>query len=209
MKNSTLLLILIVTLMSCGTKDKSSRLIVKPQADKQIAADWKLDKVKGGKLLFTNGEIFETKLFDLEYVGQISNENKLPYLIFSGRDCENCGANISLYVHSPSDGQLIVGDGQNAFSYAGTTSDYESGSTISKTRVFYGQVLGDLEGVIWYDSTLTDDNSWSATTYLCYKSDGRLKDSTITDYSNIDKTLTLKTKGLCKEIAGKKFTSEP
>jgi hypothetical protein len=66
-------------------------------------SEWLFDKVDGSKLVFKDEQIFETNLFELAYIGQVSIDSKAPYLIFSGRDCNECDANISIYVHSPSD----------------------------------------------------------------------------------------------------------
>jgi len=67
-------------------------------------SEWIFDKVRAHTLEFKNGKSYNTDLYDLKYIGQVANNNKAPFLIFSGRECLECDANISIYIHSPANG---------------------------------------------------------------------------------------------------------
>jgi hypothetical protein len=218
----------ILVLVSCvtddGTKSNISQtadsLTTNPKSNKSQTTDslttktkininWTFDKVQDSKLIFKGGQTFETNLFELEYLGQVSGDDKAPFLIFSGRDCNECDANISIYIHSPSDGKLVIDHGQNRYQYPGTEKDYETARVIYISRAFYGQVLDNINGVIWYENRLLENGKMGRFVFLSRIDNGSLKDTTYDDNGKLDQTIRLKNKGLCNEIVGRKYTSEP
>jgi hypothetical protein len=208
---SLLYILTIVFLFGCGssTNKQSGRLSDTINNDSLSQTDWTIDKVSDTKLIFKDGKSFDTKLYQLEYIGQIPVDKKAPYLVFSGRDCKECDANISIYIHSPSDGQLIVGDGKNCYAYPGSEKDYETNNVLYKARAFYGQVLKNIKGVIWYQSQLLMNGKMNQSVFLSHIVNGSLKDTTFTDNGLIKETLNLLNKGQCKEIQGREYTSQP
>ena len=203
----------ILFLSSCGTNDNSKSNIIQTSdsltTNSRTNIDWTFDKVQGSKIIFKGGQTFETNLFELKYIGQVSADNKAPFLIFSGRDCDECDANISIYIHSPSDGRLVVDHGQNRYQYPGTEKDYETDSVLYISRAFYGQVLEDINGVIWYENRLLENGKMGRFVFLSRINNGSLKDTTYEDTGKLDHTIILKNKGLCMEIKGREYTSEP
>jgi hypothetical protein len=198
---------------SCGTNE-DLKAPHKNLADSIVKANdvpdtWEFDTVQNKSLLFKNGRSFETGLYELEYIGQIPVDKKAPYLIYSGRDCNECDANISIYVHSPSDGKLVIDHGQNRYQYPGTEKDYETSSILYISRAFYGQVLENIKGVIWYENRLLENGKMGRFVFLLQVDNGSLKDSTYEDTGKLDRTINLKRQGLCKEIPGREYTSEP
>jgi hypothetical protein len=173
------------------------------------SSNWTFDKIEGSLLVFKNKRKFETNLFELEFIGQVSTDNKAPYFIFSGRDCEECDANISIYIHSPSDGQLEVGHGQNRYQYPGTEKDYETDSILYISRAFYGQVLETTKGVIWYENRLLENGKMGRSVFLSRIDNGIFKDTTYEDNGKLGETINLLKKGQCSEIVGRQYTSEP
>jgi hypothetical protein len=171
--------------------------------------EWIFDKVRAQTLQFKNGKSYKTDLYDLKYIGQIANNNKAPFLIFSGRECFECDANISIYIHSPANGHLNVQNGENRYGFPGTVKDYENNQPISKSRVFYGLVLPGIKGVIWYQEELTTKNIWQKSTFLVNLNDGTKKESKSKAIEKLKLTLQLLAQGSCKEIKGIDFTSEP
>jgi hypothetical protein len=203
-----------ILLLSCSTKDNSKKLsdrrvIESLKTDNKASVDWTFDKVDGNKLVFKSGQTFETNLFELEFIGQVSVDNKAPYFIFSGRDCDECDANISIYIHSPSDGQLVVGHGQNRYEYPGTETDYMTDSILCISRAFYGQVLENINGVIWYENRLLENGNMGRFIFLARIDNGSLKDTSYIDNGSLNQTIQLIKKGLCKEIEGQQYSSEP
>ena len=172
-------------------------------------AAWHFDKVEGSSLVFKDGQRLETHLFELAYIGQISVDNQAPYLIFSGRDCDGCGANIAVYIHSPANGRLIVDQGQNRYQYPGIEKDYLTDSVLYTARAFYGQVLENVYGVIWYENRRLENGEMGQSVFLSRLTNGALHDTTFEDRGEIAQTLALYKQGLCAEIEGQTFTSEP
>ena len=173
------------------------------------AGEWIFDKVVKQSLIFKNGKSFETNLYELDYIGQVMTANKAPYLIFSGRHCDECDANISVYIHSPSDGPLTIDHGQNRYQYPGNERDFENDSLLYMSRAFYGQVLENKQGVIWYQKTLTEDNTWINDIFLVDITDGKKKEMTMKNLGQLRQTLDLMKNGKCKAIKSMDFTSEP
>jgi hypothetical protein len=170
---------------------------------------WTFDKVNGAVLTFKEGKQFDTKIYDVKYVGQISRGSKAPYLLFTGRGCYECDASISLYIQSPDD--LYHSDESESERYAlpGKEKDIASDSLVYKSRAFYGQILPGIKGVIWYQQDLMQDNSWQKSTYWVKLENGVKKDTMIKAWHKMPETLKLLKQGACKEIAGSTYTSEP
>jgi len=208
-------LVIILTLwtfIGCGSKEDSKSVIKKtaviPTTKNKVSEAWLFEKVDGSKLVFKNGQTFQTNLFELKFIGQVSNGNKAPFLIFSGRDCNECDANISLYIHSPSDGKLSIKHGENSYQFPGTETDYETDSITYVSRAFFGQVLDNTKGVIWYESRLLENGKMGPNVFLSRIEKGSKKDTVFADKGELEETTRLVKKGLCIEIQGQKYTSE-
>lgn len=171
--------------------------------------EWIFDKVRAQTLEFKNGKSYKTDLYDLKFIGQVANNHKAPFLIFSGRDCFECDANISIYIHSPANGHLNVQNGENRYGFPGTVKDYENNQPISKSRVFYGQVLPGIKGVIWYQEELTTKNTWQKLTFLVNLNNGTKKETKTQGEEKLKLTQQLLAQSLCKEIKGMNIISEP
>jgi hypothetical protein len=197
----------LITLLGCRTTDRPPKASPKPLDT--IPLSWTVDKVDSGRLLFRNAPTIETHLHDLAYIGQVPIGKKAPLLILSGRDCAGCDENISLYMLSPSDGPLNVENGANRNKYPGTEKDYETGKWVYSSRVFYGQVLPDTNGVIWYESRLLDNDHQARDVYLSWIEHGIHKDTIFDRREDISQTLELCEKGRCKEIPGIQYNTEP
>ena len=198
-------------LFGCGTNEDLKNQ-TKIQADSSMkvieeADNWTFDTVKNRTLLFKNGLSFETGLYEIEYIGQISCDKKAPFLIYSGRDCDKCDANIAIYIHSPSDGTLAIQNGQNRYEYPGALKFYEDNRLLQTSRAFFGQVLDNVTGVIWF--TKDNSNKKPDSIYLIRLDNGLLKDTSFVSQGTIEKTLMFAGQGLCKEIPGRELTSEP
>lgn len=209
-------LVIILTLwafISCGSKEDSKNVIEKTAVSStiknKVSEAWLFDKVEGSKLVFKNGQIFETNLFELQFIGQISSSDKAPFLIFSGRDCNECDANISIYIHSPSDGKLFIEHGENSYQFPGTETDYETDSITYVSKAFFGQVLDNTKGVIWYENRLLENGKMGFNVFLSRIENGLKKDTVFADKGKLNETTNLVKKGLCIEIQGRKYTSEP
>lgn len=170
---------------------------------------WAFDKVRGAVLMFKEGKQFDTQIFEVKYIGQITSGSKAPYLLFTGRGCDECDANISLYIQSPDDPYYSDEGESERYALPGKEKDFESDSLIYKSRAFYGQILPGVKGVVWYQQDLMQDNSWKKSTYLVSLEKGLKKDTLIKAWDKMPETLKLLKQGACKEIAGNTYHSEP
>lgn len=213
MKSRIALTVVLFFLFACHNPVKVSQSTTTiTQQNKADSAnnEWLFDKVSGTVLKFKGGKEFNTNVFALKYIGQMPNDSKAPFLIFSGRDCNECDANLSIYIHSPSDGVLKVENGANRYQYPGTEKDFESDSLLYKGRAFYGEVLPGSSGIIWYQAQLMENNTWKKSIFLVDINSGKKKESALDNYdSNLKLTLGLLKQGSCKEIIGRDFKSEP
>ena len=175
-------------------------------AKKQI---WDFEKIAGNKLYFKNGKQFKTSLYELKYIGQVPNGNKAPFLILSGRDCDECDANISIYICSPADGPLKVESGENSYSLPGTERDLEDKNILFKARAFYGLVLSNIKGVIWYQNQLMENGTWKKSIFLVNLNHPDKKEISMKDTGQLQETLNMLKQGLCKEIPGVAYNNEP
>lgn len=197
---------LAIFLSGCGSNTGSN--VVEQKADDEPG--WVFEKVDSNKLVFKDGKVFETELFNLQYIGQIPVEGQAPFLIFSGVDCDQCDANDCIYIHSPDEGKLSVGHGQNCYSFPGRETDYETNSKLLyEGRAFYGEVLAKVKGVIWFQKTLLENEQWKSIVFLTDVSGKSKIDMLLTDNGQLNQTLSLMKKGLCKEIPGREYSSEP
>lgn len=167
--------------------------------------------MQGSKLLFEGGQSFETGLFDLEYIGQINPDKKPPFLIFSGRDCNECDANISIYFHSPRNGPLDVMNGKNRYTYPGKVTHYENNHLIYEASAYYGEVLRGVNGLIWYQKSQKGKETWPESIFLARIAGDSIVLEDILENIPDKKaeTLALKKSGKNTEIQGREYTSEP
>lgn len=198
----------LVLLTSCRNSNKEGTVVKNTKSNK-LQTSWLLDNVSDSILKFKNGQKFNTGLFDVKYIGSLTNGNKAPFLIFSGRDCNECDENISIYIHSPSNGRLNVDNGKNRFQYPGTEKDFESDTVLYKARAFYGHVLPGIKGVVWYQQELMADKTWESSTFLVNLNTGSEVDTLLKGTEKLKSTIKLLAQGSCKEIKGVDYTSEP
>lgn len=199
--------ILFICCSICILNLKVYKQEVKGQTNSQKQT-WEFEKVVGSNLYFKNAKPFKTNLYNLQYIGQVSNGNSSPFLILSGRDCDECDANISIYIRLPK-GQLIVESNDIRYQLPGTERDLEDKTLIYKGRAFYGQILPNIKGVIWYQNELMENGTWEKSIYLVSLNHSDKKETTMKDQGQIQETLKLLKQGLCKEIPGTAYTSEP
>lgn len=171
--------------------------------------EWNYKGIEGSKILFDKGRIYETNLFNLEYIGHITNENKDPFFIYSGVDCDSCDADISIYIHSPIDGALNVKSGQNRYGYPGKEYDLYTDSLIYEGQAYYGEVLPNIKGIIWYQKQLMENDIWISSIFLADVSSGSKIDTFLQDVGQLNQTLSLLKAGKCFEIAGHVYRSTP
>ena len=181
--------------------DKRSRLDTSYKSKK-----WNFTKIVGQTLYFSNGKKFKTNLFDLKYIGQLKTKAKAPYLILSGRSCNGCGANASIYVHSPSDGPMEEEARQVRYSYPGREFYYLDNTLVFESKMFYGSCLKEKSDcVVWVQRELNEKKIFEMSILILEVENDTLKES----YIKNDSYLTAKQLLNCIELEGIETTSEP
>jgi len=191
MKIRYILLILIVVIFLI--------IIVKPK-QKLV-----FDKIVDQAIYFSNGKQFETNLYDLKYIGQLQTKNKVPYLILSGRTCQECDENISIYVYSPSDGQMKNESERQRYSYPGKEFNYSNNKLVFESRMFYGKCLSDdRDSVVWIQKELNNENKFEIKTFIIEVIEDKLKETIMDDNLLINDLIKN-----CNELPGIDIVSEP
>lgn len=128
-----------------------------------------------GILHLHDGSKFQTTLYELKVIGQLRTQHKLPYYILSGVGCQECDANVSIYVHSPSDGPMKDEGTQQRFEYPGRVLSRENRRVLSHSRMFYGEcAVEHPNAVIWFDRYLGDDKRWHTSVSLAEIKDDKM-----------------------------------
>jgi hypothetical protein len=167
------------------------------------------ERTDSATLHFQNDVRFETGLYDLEYFGQVQRHGGMPWLIMAGRHCHECDAELALYVHSPTDGPLISEGGANARYHPGRILDGETGQPWYEGRTFFGEVLSQTGGVIWYERVLHADGTVQEVTTLLDLDGERPVEMEFMDQDRLPQTLELMSRGLCQEIPGRDQVAAP
>ena len=164
-----------------------------------------------GILQLPNGAKFATTLYELKVIGQLKTQRKLPYNILSGRGCQECDANTSIYIHSPSDGPMKNEGEQRRFSYPGKETDYENGSFLSEARMFFGDCLPRRpNAVVWFMRFLGEDKQWHESVFLVEVKDDHLVSQEFrSDLPKLSEAEDAVRTGQCQEVPGIDGPSEP
>lgn len=168
--------------------------------------EWALVGEEGKTLLFRNGSSFETNLFDLKYIGELKTRRKAPYLILSGRSCEDCDENISIYIWSPDDGKMRPAEQQARYSYPGKEEDYFTNESTYECRMFYGNCL-EAESCIWIQRSIDSNKNWDSSVFIVQVQNDTLQEIMLRESAELEVVLREIVK--CSELPGIVFTTEP
>jgi hypothetical protein len=89
-------------------------------------------------LTLPDGSKFRTTLYELNVIGQLRTAKKILYFILSGRGCDECDANTSIYIHSPSDGAMKNKGEQPRFPYPGVCGTTKMTNSSTNLGCFMG-----------------------------------------------------------------------
>jgi hypothetical protein len=166
---------------------------------------------KMGTVWLSDGSSFQTTLFGLRYLGELKAKQKKPFLILAGRGCDECDANTSIYIHSPSDGPMKGESDQPRYFFPGVLKHYESGEIVQKTRTFVGACIpGGEEAVVWYVNWRDEQGKWLSGYEVARISRDAVETNNLErPEEKLDATLRLTKEGICKEIVGIDGYTEP
>lgn len=156
---------------------------------------------------FTNGRVVKTNVIEFEFIDFIQSAEGNQFIIYAGRTCSQCDINTSLYINLVSDQEY----GLSRYTLPGEVYYYEDNSLLETSRLFYGECLQKEEpNAIWFQKYLGDDNKWHQAVYnVDFDGAKVIQNPAQIPYSDLEKTEALVAEGLCREVPGKKRTSEP
>lgn len=167
--------------------------------------EWVFKEIKGDTIFFNNGKFFKTGLFELKYLGQLNTKNKLPYLVLSGRQCDECDENTSIYIHSFSDGLLRQQGQQNRYMYPGKLLDYMSNKCIFESKLFIGDCYSK-NSLVWRQLYYDESENVIADSLFFVEI---IADSIIENTIQTTPKTKIKSNNNCKEINGIIQSTEP
>jgi hypothetical protein len=164
-----------------------------------------------GTLKLPNGSKFQTTFFDLKVIGQLQTTHKLPYYVLSGVGCQECDANISIYIHSPSDGPMKDEGTQQRFDYPGRVLSREDRGALSITRMFLGDCAPEYpNAVIWFEHSIGDDGRWHDTVFVArIEQDKLIETVPKVNVPTIGEAEDAARKSQCRELPGLDQWEEP
>lgn len=158
--------------------------------------------VKGSALVFSDGSTFETGLKHLTYVGSVDRgDGRTHVLLLADRDVDSLTEK-ALYIIDPQDTVPPKADREHSWNAPGRKLDGETGEPFLTTEVYYGMVLPDTMGVIWYETAVMPDGQRKLnTTLLC---DGPTGLDTLVFFGQgrLAATNTLAYRGKCQGLKG-------
>lgn len=164
-----------------------------------------------GVLSLPDGSKFKTALYNMKVVGQLRTTKKLPYFILSGTTCTECDENISIYIHSPSDGAMKNEAEQHRFVYPGREKDYETGQLVYEAKMFFGDCARNLpNAVVWFERGIGEDRKWHSGVSVAEITNDSLVFRKLNDelptLSEVQESVR---NGKCRELPGVDGTTEP
>ena len=164
-----------------------------------------------GILDLPDGSKFQTTLYHLKVIGQLRTVHKLPYYVLSGVGCHECDANVSIYIHSPSDGPMKDESTQPRFSYPGRVASIEDRSVVSEIRVFLGNcVVGHPDAVVWFERLIGGDKRWHESVFLAeIKDDHLVLEEPKVNVPRPAEAEDAIRKSACRELPGVNQSEEP
>lgn len=201
--NRILMLCVVGFLVSCSQTPSSAPVANSPLPTVEEARGANGEH-RIGTLQLPNGSKFQTTLFDLKVIGQLQTVQKLPYYVLSGVGCEECDANTSIYIHSPSDGPMKDEGKQQRFDYPGRQFSRPDHSVISTTRVFLGDCSQDYpNALIWFEHSSGDDRQWHDIVFVARVQNDHLIDEVPkASAPTIAEAETAVRKSRCRELPG-------
>jgi hypothetical protein len=186
-------------------------LTVCTAAARQVGEQRTTSRSAIGVLNLPDGSKFKTTLYGMKVIGQLRTTKKVPYFILSGTTCTECDENVSIYIHSPSDGPMKNEAEQRRFAYPGRETDYETGQPVYEAKVFLGNCLAaHLNAVIWFERGLGGDKKWhSGVSVAQVKDDSLLVSELHEQLPKLAEVQDAIRNGNCRELPGIDRPSEP
>ncbi len=164
-----------------------------------------------GSIQYGEGKVFATGVYRPKLIAELPVPDGQPFLVFSGFGCDECDININIFIRSAAEGPIERPEMHTRHVYPGTYRTYDSDELVQKVRAFVGRCTpSESPGVVWFVDTKFEDGTWRKGTYLAQVEEGKLalrpEPGPIVTLSAARAAVS---KRICREIAGKKLTTEP
>lgn len=145
-----------------------------------------------------------TDHYDKELISTFKvGENTKAYILYA-LECMECDANRNLHIVLKNDSTSKI---LSQYPIPGKVYFYENDELIYEARAFYGEILPDTFGMIWYQSGLQDEGQWQSSVYLLeingLEADGREVEA------KIEQSLDMVAQKKAFELEGESRTSAP
>ena len=169
-------------------------------------SNWGIKKIGMDTIFYNNGRTTKTNIYDLKYIGTLKTKRRSPYIVLSGKSCDDCDENISIFLFS-SDNRVLNNTLYRKYSYPGKEYDYLEKNLLYESRVFFGNCQFDsIQSIIWYQKQYTNSGIDSSI-FIVQVIDDTLKSEKIAYNKMKKKSFNLNKN--CKEIHGVDVSSEP
>lgn len=164
-----------------------------------------------GVVPLADGTPFQSTLYDMTVVGQLGATRKLPYYILTGRGCLECDANLAVYIHSPSDGEMGIEGEQPRFKYPGREVFYEDSTLLYEGRMFYGDCAASYpNAAVWLERRPDESGKWRSTATVAQVTQDTLVVTTLeSNPPTLAEVQGAVRRGTCRELPGLERASEP
>lgn len=171
-----------------------------------FAADAEFSSIKLG-----DGTKFQTGVFGAKLLAEIHSTDGKLFLVISGVGCQECDANIGIYIHSPADGPMPEGELGLRYSYPGMYIDYQTDRPVERVRMFVGQCLSkERDIVLWLYNSKQESGKWKRWALIARLANGMVVTEEVSSpYPLIALAESAKVAGRCKEIRQRKLYTEP
>ncbi len=164
-----------------------------------------------GRVTYGAGKAFKTGVYQPRLLAELPNAGGEPFLVIAGLGCSECDINLSIYIHSPSQGPMQEGERAPRFSYPGQYRDYMSNALVESVRMFAGRCTPDgSAGVVWFQTSKVAAGKWRNSTYVAkVEGAGLVETGTPPHTVSLSVAQAAIARGVCSEIPGKRFNTEP
>ena len=167
-------------------------------------------RVDGKFLVFIDNSRFDTRLYDMKYMESLIDNNGATYFVLSGRTCEGCDGNISIFLLSLKDSIKPLSEFPD-YKYPGKVFYWENNELIFESKLFIGNCINNGEKtnkLIWVQRALNDNKKFDSLMFIVDIFNDKIRNTEIKP-QNQEYKKNLQYLKNCKEIKGIERTSEP
>ena len=164
-----------------------------------------------GSVKYGAGKVYKTGVYKPQLLATLPSKGTEPVLVLSGLGCTECDINLSVYIHSPAQGSMAPGERAPRYTYPGRYHDYMSQALVETVRMFVGQCTPDEKhGVVWFQNSKKETGKWERSTYLVQvEGVAPIEHRQAPREVSLQAALSAVARGNCREIQGRRFTTEP